>query len=871
MSADEEEEPPPLQEISPKKDNQNILRGLNSKDCKVNDLHINRCYRYTTPVISSEYEFTFSKEDEGQYAKEFKWLGFYMGRCDILHRLQINNFANRWYETPDIMLAQWQTHFASLAAGINCNRSITTLAFNNIDLSDGSVISNLVPFFENNTQLSEVTLSDCRMSPNGIKAMIEGFKKCPGLKTISVHINGPANEEDISNHVCEAFSALGIEKQTAITLNINGHQATASPEKIALTKLKIPLGTAMFTGLSRFAGNNNSMTRIEFYDVKIGRCALRELCLVAKSITSLSSIHLQHIGGVDTAILDDATLVDVFSELGLGNMHASSTVSICGSPVDDRSYIRMLGPYLSKPKTLRLSSESLGGCDLDLASGSLFFCYMPAYLQRATITELVLHQCSFGVEGIRKLSSGIGGSKTLKQLSISSSSNDDAVDLFEGIMRCQSLAEVIFDKVQLGISGLTEVTPQLFKRHANLAKIDIEANLRSEGLRQLAITVGRCAALTHFSLAQLDPLVNIDDGLVEVCVGLSMASNLEELKLITLGPSGGISIQQKSSQALSTLLHWSIPNLRHLEIRAILTDVTAGDLCAGLAFAVELQSFELHCFSLSAVAARALCSSITCLVNLKKLTLRSRVLDLQCLRIFGELLRKRDCRLINLTLPNHCGDAGARIISRSLTRNTVLEHFQFVGRITDKGLGHFTRMLCNDKSLTSIVRSNHALQSLKFDENSRSLSNDTKLADFLRLNTFRPKRGGLTTRQRSILKILYHHYIFDVELLLQWELKAMPLFLGWLDEARDCPVAYDDRKQTRDHKLKIKHATWSAMYQFIRGSPGQFVEGMTRQFLAEFGKKKMKLQYEHVILKKDKSNQLKKIEGEIERAQRRLY
>ena len=61
------------------------------------------------------------------------------------------------------------------------------------------------------------------------------------------------------------------------------------------------------------------------------------------------------------------------------------------------------------------------------------------------------------------------------------------------------------------------------------------------------------------------------------------------------------------------------------------------------------------------------------------------------------------------------------------------------------------------------------------------------------------------------------------------------------------------------------------MYQFIRGSPGQFVEGMTRQFLAEFGKKKMKLQYEHVILKKDKSNQLKKIEGEIERAQRRLY
>jgi len=132
------------------------------------------------------------------------------------------------------------------------------------------------------------------------------------------------------------------------------------------------------------------------------------------------------------------------------------------------------------------------------------------------------------------------------------------------------VAQVIFDKVQLGKSGLIEMTPQLFKRHANLAKIDITANLRSEGLWQLALTVGRCAALTHFSLAQLDPVVNIDDGLVEVCVGLSMASSLEELKLITLGQSGGVSIQQKSSQALSTLLHWSVPNLRHLEVRAIL-------------------------------------------------------------------------------------------------------------------------------------------------------------------------------------------------------------------------------------------------------------------------------------------------------------
>ena len=308
---------------------------------------------------------------------------------------------------------------------------------------------------------------------------------------------------------------------------------------------------------------------------------------MAKNITSLTSIDMQRLGGVDTATLDDATIADVFSELGLGNMHASPTVHICIDPFVE-------GRREAVHKSLKLTSNSLDGQGLDLSSGSLFFCHMPAYLQRATITELTLHGCSFGIEGIRKLSAGIGGSATLKKLSISSSSNDDIVDLFEGILRCQSLAQVIFDKVQMEKCGPTEISPQLFKRHANLAKIDMKANLRSEGLRQLALSVGRCAALTHFSLVQLDPLVDIDDGLVEVFVGLSMASNLEELKFKTLGESGGRYLGQKSCQALSTLLHWSVPNLRNLDIRAALRDASVGDLCAGLAFAVELQSFELH-------------------------------------------------------------------------------------------------------------------------------------------------------------------------------------------------------------------------------------------------------------------------------------
>lgn len=863
MSSDEEE-PPPFKEISPKKENQNILRGLKNKNSKVDFLHINKFHSYDT-----YYQFTFSKEDEDQYAKEFKWLGFYIGRSEVLKTLQINR--------PDITLGQWQTYFASLAAGINCNRSINKLTFRNLDLSDGSVISNLVPFFENNSQLSEVSLADCQMSQDGFTVMIGGFNKCPNLKTIniSVRINDITNEDHRSIYVTQAFRILGLGMQTTINLNINGYhdgyQARASPEKIELRDLKIPLGTAMFTGLRRFVGNSNSMAHIAIHNVKIGRCALRELCLIAKNITSLSSINMQRLSGMDTATLDDATIVDVFSDLGLGNMHASPTVRICGAPfVEGNPSFRWNRD--NRDKSLELSSTSLDGQGLDLASGSLFFCYMPAYLQRATITKLTLHQCSFGVEGIRKLSYGIGGSETLKQLSISSSSNDDIVDLFEGIIRCQSLAQVIFDKVQMGKCRPTEISPQLFKRHANLAKIDIKANLRSEGLRQLALTVGRCAVLTHFSLVQLDAVVDIDDGLVEVFVGLSMAPNLEELKFNTLGQSGGRSIGHKSCQALSTLLHWSVPNLRHLEIRAILSDITAGDLCAGLAFAAELQSFELHCWSLSAVAVRALCSSIICLAKLNKLTLGSRILDLQCLRIFGDLLRKRDCRLIDLTLPNHCGDSGARIISRALSRNTILERLQFVGRITNTGLGHFTRMLCNDKSLTSIVRSNHSLQKVNISANSQLISYNSKFSDLLRLNSFQTKRSGdTTTRQRSILKILYHHYIFDVELLLQWELKMMPLFLSWLEEARDCPVAYDDRKQTRDHKLKIKHAKWSATYQFIRGSPGHFVEGITRQYLAEFGKEKMKLHYEHVFLKKDKTNKLKKIEDDISRAQRRLF
>ena len=142
--------------------------------------------------------------------------------------LQINDFVDwdtygRDIDRPDFSLEQWQTCFASLSAGINCNRSINKLVFKDINLSDGSVISDLVPFFENNSQLSEVSLEcrGCRMSPNGFKVMIEAFKKCPTLKTIniSVRING-ATKDDRSNHVAEAFRVLGVEKQTTITLNI---------------------------------------------------------------------------------------------------------------------------------------------------------------------------------------------------------------------------------------------------------------------------------------------------------------------------------------------------------------------------------------------------------------------------------------------------------------------------------------------------------------------------------------------------------------------------------------------------------------------------------------------------------------------------
>ena len=142
--------------------------------------------------------------------------------------LQINDFVNRTTygrdNRPDFSLEQWQTCFASLSAGINCNRSINKLVFKDINLSDGSVISDLVPFFENNSQLSEVSLEcrGCRMSPNGFKVMIEAFKKCPSLKaiTIRVRIDGVTSEEDRSIHVAEAFRVLGVEKQTTMTLDI---------------------------------------------------------------------------------------------------------------------------------------------------------------------------------------------------------------------------------------------------------------------------------------------------------------------------------------------------------------------------------------------------------------------------------------------------------------------------------------------------------------------------------------------------------------------------------------------------------------------------------------------------------------------------
>jgi len=240
---------------------------------------------------------------------------------------------------------------------------------------------------------------------------------------------------------------------------------------------------------------------------------------------------------------------------------------------------------------------------------------------------------------------------------------------------------------------------------------------------------------------------------------------------------------------------------------------TLGDGAAGLVSAMSgcshLKSVTLSRISGPWRVLSRFILGIRGLTQLRRVSLRGNSFALATCEALAILIQTPDCNLTHISLSdNGIDDDGAKIIAASLKNNCKLLCLWISGNaITQTGYGSFSRILCDRSSLDATFHSNHTL-------------NDLGSILHLPINpllTFLNR--GLDKKQVAVQKILLCHANLDMEPLLEWDLKVLPLAVTWFDRARN--YARDDESNiyAQNEESNVDARKLSAVYQFVRALP----------------------------------------------------
>ena len=101
-------------------------------------------------------------EDDNDYlpegAHDMGWLGYFIGRCDYLQKLYIREF-------DDYSIDVLEPFFR----GVQLNKSIQVIDFEDIDLFEGKIFTMLTPFLKNNTSLASIAIDNCEFGDEGCR------------------------------------------------------------------------------------------------------------------------------------------------------------------------------------------------------------------------------------------------------------------------------------------------------------------------------------------------------------------------------------------------------------------------------------------------------------------------------------------------------------------------------------------------------------------------------------------------------------------------------------------------------------------------------------------------------------------------------
>lgn len=149
--------------------------------------------------IQHEHEIEIDEDDDEEVSVDFGyvpegvhdmgWLGYFIGKNNYLQNLHIRAFEPT--SGADAMEV-----LESLFKGVNNNKSITTLDFEQIDMFGGRVFTMLGPFFRDNNNLETFNVDECNLGGEGSRllALAIGSSKHQSLKNVSLTDNSISDE-----------------------------------------------------------------------------------------------------------------------------------------------------------------------------------------------------------------------------------------------------------------------------------------------------------------------------------------------------------------------------------------------------------------------------------------------------------------------------------------------------------------------------------------------------------------------------------------------------------------------------------------------------------------------------------------------------
>eukprot|EP00985_Skeletonema_marinoi_P007535 scaffold3316_cov94-Skeletonema_marinoi.AAC.18 len=500
-----------------------------------------------------------------------------------------------------------------------------------------------------------------------------------------------------------------------------------------------------------------------------------------------------------------------------------------------------LGYFIGRSERLRkLTIQYLPE---DEGRGQQIHAFMDGLARNKTIQKVTIGDEDFDLSnnGFAAIARALGNLSQLEELSLQT---DDDAGL--NINRCSALGNLLesgvwklkkirLDSNNIGDAGVAALAHGLRSIGPSLKALGLGNNsIDNEGLSSLTAALVNCTSLERLDLSKND---FSNEGLSALAAALANCTSLKWLDL---------SDNDFSNEGLSVLVD-ALANCTSLKWLD-LSDNDFSLAAAGLVSlsdwlqiaALNLNKLRLRDCDINDEGLQAMAGTVN---HCKDLDLSSnQSITASGLRYLSASLQSENCCLKNLYLGwMDTVNGGVEVLARGLVGNKVLRrlHLRIEGQedfeIPPAGWDALSKALCDTSTINNTYLSNHIIQELYYwehgDEDYFNIDIDERVVQYLQLNKEDPQYAARC-------KILMSHTHLNMTPLLQWELKCLPLAVGWFEKAKPCAtLSIDDidsdsensdseseGQALEESEKAFQSRVLTALYEFVRGMTEKVLE-----------------------------------------------